>query len=356
MLDTIYNLTIWENPIWNYTYLGNAVRDYALAFGYFIVFLIIFKIFQSIIIRQLSALADKTKTDIDDELIKIVKSIKPTFYSFLAFYIAVNFIELNEVFRKFITVILIAWVVYQVIISLQILIDNVLKKYTDRDNEPVGAIKLIGEIAKALLWFVGALLVLSNLGVNITSLIAGLGIGGLAIALALKNILSDLFSSFAIHFDKPFVVGDYIIIGDKAGTVEKIGIKSTRLKVARGEELIISNQELTNAQVLNFKKMQERRIAFAFGVTYKTKQEQLVKIPNIIKETVSKVDGARFDRAHFKKISDSSLDFEVVYYITTPGYSKYMDIQQEINLKIHELFEKEKIEFAYPTQTLYIEK
>ena len=287
---------------------------------------------------------------------KIVKSVKPTLYSFLAFYIAVNFIELNEVFRKIITVILIAWVVYQVIISIQILIDYVLKKYTDRDKESVGAIKLIGDIAKALLWFVGALLVLSNLGVNITSLIAGLGIGGLAIALALKNILSDLFSSFAIHFDKPFVVGDYIIIGDKSGTVEKIGIKSTRLKVARGEELIISNQELTNSQILNFKKMQERRISFAFGVTYNTKQEQLVKIPNILKETVGKVDGARFDRAHFKKFSDSSLDFEVVYYITAPEYSKYMDIQQEINLKIYELFEKEKIEFAYPTQTLYIEK
>lgn len=356
MLNTIYNLTIWENPIWNYEYLGNAVGDYALAFGYFIVFLVVFKIFQSIIIHQLNKLALKTKTDLDDEFIKIVKSVKPTFYSFLAFYIAINFIELNEIFRKIITVILIAWIVYQVIISIQTLIDYALKKYTDRDKDSAGAIKLLGNIAKASLWFVGGLLVLSNLGVNITSLVAGLGIGGLAIALALQNILGDLFSSFAIHFDKPFVVGDFITIGDKSGTIEKIGIKTTRLRASRGEEIVISNRELTNAQILNFKKMMERRMTFTLGLTYNTKQEKLIKIPDMLKELIEKIEGARFSRAHFKKFSDSSLDFEVTYYVTTPEYAKYMDVQQEINFKINEVFEREKIEFAYPTQTIYIEK
>jgi len=356
MFDLIYDLKIWDYPAWNYIYLGNALGDYALAIGYFIVFLVVFKIFQSVILYQLNRLADKTKTDLDDKLIDLVESVRPAFYSFLALYLAIGFIKINDLVHKIIMVVFITWIVYQTIISLHSLIDYAIRKYSEKNASTSDAINLLGRVAKISLWFIGTLLVLSNLGVDISSLIAGLGIGGIAIALALQNILSDLFSSFAIHFDKPFVVGDFIMVENKMGTVEKIGIKTTRLRALQGEEIVISNRELTNAQIQNFKKLKERRISFSFGVKYNTSQEKLGKISEIIKKNIDNIDKARFDRAHFKKFSDSSLDFEVVYYVEEADYTKYMDIQQDINMGIKGEFEKEKIEFAYPTQTIYIEK
>ncbi len=158
------------------------------------------------------------------------------------------------------------------------------------------------------------------------------------------------------RFDKPFVPGDFIVVGDKKGTVEKIGIKTTRLKALQGEELIISNKELTSAQIQNFKKMEERRISFSFGVTYETPVEKVKKIPDIIKDIIDKEDGARFDRAHFSRFDDSALNFDIIYYVGSGDYADYMDIQQSINIKILEVFEEMRIGMAYPTQTIYMQK
>jgi len=198
--------------------------------------------------------------------------------------------------------------------------------------------------------------VLSNLGVNITSLVAGLGIGGLAIALALQSVLSDLFSSFSIYFDKPFQVGDYIIVGKHSGTVEKIGIKSTRIRASQGEEIVISNQELTSARVQNFKKLKERRNTTSIGVTYETSTDKLKKIPDIIKYIIEEEKNARFDRVYFTTFADSALVFDLVYYVKSDAYSVYLETQQNINFKIKEAFEKEGIDMAYPTQTIYLTK
>jgi len=338
---------------------NNTLAIYVEAIVAFVAFLIIFKIFQWLILRNLFRIAKKTKTDIDDTLIEIVKSLRPPFYSFLAFYFAVKILKLSSFAQGVIETILIVWIVYQVVVALQILINFILTKRFAGDEDPTtrSAISALGTIGKVALWAVGILMILSNLGINITSLVAGLGIGGIAIAFALQNILSDLFSSFAIYFDKPFRVGDFIIVGDKMGTVEKIGIKTTRLKALRGEELIISNQELTSARVQNFKHMEERRISFSFGVAYETPNEKLERIPGMVRDIFSKYkDTARLDRAHLKEFGDFSLNFDVVYYVLSSEYAVYMDTQQSINLKLKEQFEKENIVFAYPTQTIYMAK
>ncbi len=197
---------------------------------------------------------------------------------------------------------------------------------------------------------------LSNLGINVTSLVASLGIGGIAIALAVQNILGDLFSAFSIYFDKPFAVGDFITVGKHKGTVQNIGLKSTRIRMLQGEELVIPNKEITSGKVSNYRRMEKRRVAFKFGVVYETKTEQLKKIPEIITEIINQTKDCEAFRVHFKEFGDSSLNYNIVYYVTNNDYDVYLSAQQEINLGIKEAFEKAKIEFAYPTQTVYINK
>ncbi|MCK5027308.1 MAG: mechanosensitive ion channel, partial [Candidatus Pacebacteria bacterium] len=235
---------IIEAPLLQYQIFGNTVGGFIMAIGAFIVFLFVFNIFQSIVLRRLGILAEKTKTDIDDTLIKVVKSLRPPFYSFIAFYFAVQFLTLGSTLCKVLDAFLVIWVVYQVIIAVQILIEYIFVKALkdEEDKSAKGAFGVIKNVIRALLWMVGILLILSNMGVNITSLIAGLGIGGIAIAFAFQNILEDLFSSFAILFDKPFKVGDFVIVGEHKGVVQKIGIKTTRLKSLSGEEIVISNK------------------------------------------------------------------------------------------------------------------
>jgi len=205
-----------------------------------------------------------------------------------------------------------------------------------------------------MVWFVVILIALDNLGVNIKTLIAGLGIGGIAVALALQNILGDLFASLSIILDKPFVIGDFIIINEYLGTVEHIGLKTTRIRSLSGEQLIFSNSDLLKSRIRNFKRMYERRVVFTIGVLYQTPYEKLCRIPKMIREIVEGNDQVRFDRAHFKEYGDFSLKFEIVYWIQNPDYNLYMDIQQTINLEIYKKFEASRIKFAYPTQTLFL--
>ena len=207
-----------------------------------------------------------------------------------------------------------------------------------------------------MVWGIGITFLLDNLGFKISTVVAGLGIGGIAVALAAQTILGDLFSYFIIFFDRPFEIGDFIIIDSYMGNIEHIGIKTTRIRSLGGELLIFSNSDLTNSRIRNYKKMEKRRVVFSLGVTYQTNSEQLKEIPGIIRTAIETLEGAGFDRAHFASYGDFSLNFEVVYYVMSGDYGKYMDLQQEINLVIKEEFEKRGIEFAYPTQLLFIEK
>jgi small-conductance mechanosensitive channel len=211
-------------------------------------------------------------------------------------------------------------------------------------------------IIQLFLWLTGALFLVDNLGYDITTLVAGLGIGGIAIALAAQTVLGDLFSYLVIFFDKPFEIGDFIIVEEKMGTVEYIGIKTTRIRSLSGEQIICSNTDLTNSRVHNYKRMRERRVVFSFGVTYDTSPENLQIIPQISRKIIEEVGDTRFDRAHFKSFGNFSLDFEVVYYVLSDDFNLYMDKQQDINLRIFEFFQNQGIEFAFPTQTVLLNK
>jgi len=353
MLERFLNYPFFYIEFWN-----NSVIDYINAIVIFIALLIILKIFQVVILKRLQYLALKTKTDIDDTLIEIIQSLKPPFYSFLAFYLALFFLEIDPLARKAINAILIIWVTFQAIKALQILINYIFIKRLagEKEKETAKGLEYVSTLVKITLWVLGALVILSNLGINITSLIAGLGIGGIAIALALQNILGDLFSSLAIFFDKPFVVGDFIVVGENRGTVEKIGIKTTRIRSLDGEEIIISNQELIKARIQNFKTVKKRRALFKIGVVYGTPLKKLKTIPKLIEEAVNSVELTKFDRANFVEYADFSLNFEVSFYVETENYKKFLDTKQAILFKIKELFEKEKIEMAFPTQTVYLAK
>lgn len=240
------------------------------------------------------------------------------------------------------------------------LIDYFLKKRLEKaqgDNAAEAtAYGAIGFFLKATLWVVVTLLALDNFGVNINALVAGLGIGSVAIALALQNILGDVFCSVSILLDKPFEVGDFIVLGAQNGVVEKIGIKSTRIRALSGEQLIISNSDLIGSRIQNFKRMNERRVVFTIGVTYDTKDEQLKEIPQLLRAAISKEPLARFDRAHFKEFGPYSLNFEVVYFVSSREYNIYMDMQERINLEIFAEFKDRGIEFAFPTQTLHLQQ
>jgi small-conductance mechanosensitive channel len=211
-------------------------------------------------------------------------------------------------------------------------------------------------IINFLIWFLAVIFFCDNMGFKISTLIAGLGIGGVAVALAAQAILGDLFSYFSILFDRPFEVGDFIIVGDLMGSVQHIGIKTTRIMSLSGEQIVFSNTDLTNSRVRNFRRMEKRRILFKVGVTYDTPVEKLQLIPGLIKDAITAEEKTTFDRANFASYGDFSLNFEVVYYINSPDYNFYMNIQEKINLRIMEDFTKHGIEFAYLTQTLYVRK
>jgi small-conductance mechanosensitive channel len=222
------------------------------------------------------------------------------------------------------------------------------------DPSAVAALDLVGFVMRLVVWVAVLLVLLDNLGVNITTLIAGLGVGGIAVALAAQNVLGDLFASLSIVLDKPFVVGDFIAVGEFLGSVEHVGLKTTRLRSLSGEQLVFSNADLLSSRVRNYGRMFERRVVFSIGVTYQTPADKVRMIPTMIREIVESQDHVRFDRAHFQAFGDSALQFEVVYYVLSAAYNMHMDIQQNINLTLLERFAEHGIEFAYPTQTLFL--
>ena len=223
---------------------------------------------------------------------------------------------------------------------------------TADDRAALGSLDIIRFIASVVIWSLVLLLTLDNLGVNITALVAGLGVGGIAVALATQNVLGDLFASLSIALDRPFVVGDFLAIDNYLGAVENIGIKSTRLRSLDGEQIIMSNGDLLKSRVRNYGRMMERRVQFSVGVAYTTPVSQLEQIPGWIREFITREKDTRFDRSHFVKHGTSALEFETVYYVLTADYNRYMDIQQSINLNIHRRFGDQGIAFAVTTQNM----
>lgn len=343
-------------------FFGNTVEQYLFALGVFVAINIAIIVFKKYVLHVLRKIVKRTKNDFDDIMIDILESIKYPLYLVLALYISLWFLAVPQVVMDTGYYLLLIGCLYYVVKALQATIDFFAAEYdkkSQRKSRLGGkskAVEYLSKLGKWALWLFAALVLVGNLGIEITPLVAGMGIVGLAIAFALQNILGDVFNFFAIYMDKPFMEGDFLIIGDDRGTVSKIGIRSTRIKTLRGEELVISNNELTSTRIHNFKKMDYRRIAFAIGVTYETPSKKLEKIPGIIQKVIEAQKKTRFDRTHFKNFGDFSLNYEIIYFLDTTDYAEYMDTQQEINLGIKRAFEKEGIEFAYPTQKVFVSK
>jgi len=228
-------------------------------------------------------------------------------------------------------------------------IDFTSARYQHKKGMSTAIFSILRTVSKMLVGALLFLFILDNLNFEVSTLLAGLGIGGIAIALAVQNILQDLFASLSIIIDKPFLIGDFIIVDGFMGTVEYIGIKTTRVRSLGGEQIIFSNADLLKCRLRNYKRMNERRVVFAVKVTYETDLDKVKSIPIRLKEIVTNLKNTRFDRAHFKEFGSYSLDFEVVYYVLSSDYAVYMDIQQKINEEIIENFQAEQIELAYPT-------
>jgi small-conductance mechanosensitive channel len=339
---------------------GNSFEEYLIAISIFAVVLAGIHIFKYYILSRLQKLAEKTKTTLDDSFVAFLSGINWPFYVIVSLYAAHFFIVVHSFLTHGIFYIMVLTVGYYTISGSFMLIDYIIKKKVDKKkqeaDEQVALIRFLGTIIKGTVVILIIVLLLSNMGINVSSILAGIGIGGIAIAFALQNILSDLFSAVSIFFDKPFQRGDFIVIGSDLGVVKHIGLKSTRIETLQGQELVVSNNDITTTRVNNYKKMKKRRIVFSFGVEYGTVLQKLKKIPNIVKEIIEKTEYAEFDRAHFKEFGNFSLNFEVVFYVPISDYAIYMDTQQEINYKLVDAFKKEKIEFAFPTQTIYMKK
>lgn len=339
-------------------FLGNSVQTYFISLGILVLGYVITQILHAIVVRYLKRWAKQTVTEMDDALIRIFeRSLVPIGY-LTTVYLAFNNLEISATFNQFVrgAIIVLATIVgIRFIISLA---EYAIRLYwvtkrtgTDGLEQSLGA--LIPAI-RALIWALGLVFLLDNLGFDISAVIAGLGIGGVAVALASQGVLADLFSYFSILFDRPFEIGDFIIVGDFMGVVEQVGIKTTRLTSLGGEELILSNTDLTGSRIRNYKRMERRRVVFALGVTYETGLNQLEGIPELIKGVINSVENTVFDRAHFSSYGDFSLNYEIVYYVTSSDYNVYMDAQQAINFGIKREFEATSIEFAYPTQVQYL--
>jgi len=340
-------------------YWGNTLQKWLTALLTLIFVFAALKITQSIVIRKLSKLAAVTETKIDDLFVCMLKQTNAFIVFILSVSIASTIITLSPfiagLWQKVVTLILLLQAGLWASAGINFAFNQSIQKRKEQDASGTTTIKFLGFIARFILWIIVLLLVLDNVGVNITGLVAGLGIGGIAVALAVQNILSDLLASLSIVLDKPFVIGDLIEVDSLSGTIEYIGLKTTRVRSINGEQLIFSNNDLLKSRVRNYRRMSERRIVFSFGVAYQTPVEKLKDIDKIIRDIIEKTQNTRFDRVHFKEYGDSSLNFEVVYFVTNPDYKIYMDVREMINLEIFRRFGEADIEFAYPTRTIYLQ-
>jgi small-conductance mechanosensitive channel len=341
-----------------YSLWGNSVKEYIIAIVVFVLAVIVFRIVKYEAVKKLRSVAERTQAEVDDLLIKVVDKIRWPFYVFFAASIALNFIQVHNLVNIFFTYATPIVVVFIIVTSLQQFVDYGIRKLANEKEQETetSVVNVLGRILRGALWALAFVYIISLFGYDITTVVASFGVIGIALAFGLQHILSDIFASFSIFFDKPFEVGDFIIVGDNLGVVKKVGIKSTRIQSLWGQEVVIPNKELTSARINNYKKMERRRVQFSFGVVYDTSAEKLEKVLEITKEIVDKIELAEMDRVHFKEYGDYSLNFEVVYYVNIPEYNTYMDIQQEINLLLKKRFEKEGISFAYPTQTVIVNK
>lgn len=310
-------------------------------------------------LQRLTKFADNTSTRIDDMLVETLGSTNRGLMLLVSLLIGLSVLDLSDRWAARVSQLWFVALALQIALWANTAVTLGLRRHAARTAAPgassvSAAATLISWGVRSVLWAIVLLAMLSNLGVNVTALVASLGVGGIAVALAAQNILGDLFASVAIAVDKPFEVGDFIVLGSIAGTVEVVGVKTTRIRSLGGEQIVMSNTELLKQTVSNYKRLHERRIVFSFGVTYDATPAQLKEIPARVKSIVEESEGLRFDRAHFKAFAESSLDFEVVYIVLVPNYNQYMNEQQRINVRLKQEIEAMGVAFAFPTRTIVL--
>jgi len=336
---------------------NNTLQDWSYALLAATTFILVLHLIRRLVLHHLERVAKHTETIIDDFLVNVLSGTRVLLTTAIGLYLGAHFLILPPgiatwVDRMFIT----AMILQTGFWSSRGLIFWLTHHFAHGNKEDAGArsmsLSLLSFLGRVVIWMLVLLMMLDNLGINVTALVASLGIGGIAVALAMQNILGDLFASLSIAIDKPFVIGDFIILGAEVGTVEHVGLKTTRIRSLGGEQIILSNNDLLKSRIRNYKRMQERRIDFAVGVTYDTPADKLELIPKLIEQAITAQEHTRFDRSHFKGLGAFSLDFETVFYVLKPDYVLYMDVQQAINLQLVRGFAEHGIQFAFPTQTL----
>lgn len=328
----------------------------ALIIGLFLLLRVIRSAIYSVLYRK-----KKSETAVQNIAAKIVAATNSTFLLLYSCVIVIPFFlaltERQELWiGRVFTVVLAFQVAFWVRVIVNAFLEREANKHaTQDDNSLANALGLIKVFANVLIFAIAILFILDNFEQDVTALIAGLGVGGIAIGLAAQSLFEDLFAGLSIILDKPFVRGDFIIFGDKMGTVQKVGLKSTRITTLQGQQLIVNNSKLLDYEINNYRRMAERRVVTKLGVIYQTPRQKLAMIPGEIKKIIEGTDRVRFDRVHLSGYGDFAILFEMVFWVQDRDYNVYMDVQQEILLRIHDLFERNGIEFAYPTQTLHVD-
>jgi small-conductance mechanosensitive channel len=349
-----------ESNFLTMVFLGSTVAEWLLAVGVTVGVVFVFRSFAVLIIRRLESLTRRTRPELDDFLVELLKKTKGLFIILLGVWAGSLFLDLTPENESWLRRALGVGLLVQGALWATGVVNYFLGRYSRRQEEEdpglATALGALGFVAKAVVWTVFVLLILQNVGVEITAILAGVSVGGIAVALAVQNVLGDLFGSLSIILDKPFVIGDFIVVDEFSGTVEHVGLKSTHIRSVSGEQLVFSNSDLLNSRIRNYKRMQERRAVFTLGVTYDTPAEKIEAIPTIVREAVEGQEHTRFDRCHFKSFGSFSLDIETVFFMTIPDYPAFMNAQQAINLELYRRFAAEGIEFAFPTQTLHVER
>ncbi len=336
--------------------LGNPLQLWISALGLFAISMLLIGLVRALLRRRLSRAADTTN-EVDDVFLSVVERTKLVLLSLPLAHVSLSTLELPLKAVAALRFVAVVGFMIQVGLWASALAEFWLRRHKrERGSDPVALTTLsaLSFVLKIVVWIIVGVLTLDNLGFDVTALVTGLGIGGIAIALATQNILGDLFASLSIIVDKPFVIGDFIIVGEQMGKVEKIGMKTTRVRSLSGELLIFSNSDLLQSRIQNFRPMLERRVILKFGVIYQTPAEKLAAIPQRVREIIESQDLVRFDRGHFIGFGDSSLDFEFVYFVLSPEFKVHADIRQAVGLEVISAFAADGIEFAYPTRTLFM--
>lgn len=344
----------------SYVFYGNTLSDWLIALAIAAAAFLGLKLVNTLLVRRLRALAKRPRIAFAGIAADVIDRTSAIVLFTFAIYLGARFLELDPDTVDTIGKIALLALLIQIGLWATVAISRVLEREAEkRLASDAGTATLLGFarlILAVMVWVLLLIVALENLEFDITGLIAGLGIGGIAIAFAVQGVLSDLFASISIVLDKPFVVGDFMIVDNVLGTVEHVGLSTTRVRALSGEQISVPNSDLVKSRIHNYKRMTERRVVFKIGVVYDTPPDKLAAMPRMIREIVEQQEKTRFDRAHFQALGDFSLNFEIVYYVLDPDYNLYMDTQQAINLEIFRRFEAEGIEFAFPTQVLHMHR